>query len=48
MENEILKYLSKYIPITKELEEEIQKIEFIRRYNKWTILVEEGKFSNEC
>jgi len=26
MDNEILKYLSKYIPITKELEEEINKL----------------------
>jgi len=48
MENEILKYLSKYIPITKELEEELSKIEFIRSYAKGTILLEEGKISNEC
>ena len=48
MENEILKYLSKYIPITKELEEEISKIEFIKCYEKGAILLEEGKISNEC
>ena len=48
MENEILKYLSKYIPITKELEEEISKIEFIKCYAKGTILLEQGKLSNEC
>ena len=48
MENEIKKYLSKYIPITKELEEELSKIEFIKCFKKGTILLEEGKISNEC
>jgi CRP-like cAMP-binding protein len=48
MENEILKYLSKYIPITQELEEELSKIEFIKLFPKGTILLEEGKISNEC
>jgi len=48
MEPEILKYLSKYIPITKELEGELRKIEFIKSYPKGTILLEEGKISNEC
>jgi len=48
MENEILKYLSKYIPITKELEEEISKIEFIKCYSKGAVLLEEGEISNEC
>lgn len=48
MENEILKYLSKYIPITTELKEEINKIEFIKCYDKGTIILEEGKVSNEC
>lgn len=48
MENEIKKYLSKYIPITRELEEELSKIEFIKMFTKGTILLEEGKISNEC
>lgn len=48
MENEIKKYLSKYIPITKELEEELSKIEFIKRFDKGTIILEKGKISNEC
>ena len=48
MESDILKYLSKYIPITKELEEEISKIEFIKCFEKGKILLEEGKISNEC
>ena len=46
MEKEIFKYLSKYIPITKELEEELSKIEFIKRFGNGTILLEEGKISN--
>ncbi|MBT4339722.1 MAG: Crp/Fnr family transcriptional regulator [Bacteroidetes bacterium] len=48
MENEILKYLSKYIPITNELEEEISRIEFIKCFDNGTVLLEEGKISNEC
>lgn len=48
MDNDILKYLSKYIPITKELEEEINKIEFIKCLDKGTIILEEGNISNEC
>lgn len=48
MENEIHKYLSKYITITKELEEELSKVEFIKRFEKGTILLEEGWISNEC
>lgn len=48
MENEILKYLSKYIPITKELEEVIIQSDFIKSYRKGTLLLEEGKMSNEC
>ena len=48
MEKEIHEYLSKYIPITEELEEELSKIEFIKRFGNGTILLEEGKISNEC
>ena len=48
MENEIIKYLSKYIPITKELEETIIKSGFIKCFEKGTLLLEEGKKSNEC
>lgn len=48
MENEILKYLSKYIPITKEMEEAIIASGFIRSFKKGTLLLEEGKYSNEC
>ena len=48
MENEILKYLSKYIPVTKELEEAILQSEFIRCFEKGTVLLEAGQPSNEC
>ena len=48
MENYIIEYLSKYIPITKEMEEAIIKSGFIRSYNKGTLLLEKGKTSNEC
>jgi CRP-like cAMP-binding protein len=48
MENEIVKYLSRYMPVTEELEEAIVKSGFIRHFKKGTILLEEGKLSNEC
>ncbi len=48
MDNEILKYLSKYIPITEELEEEIKKAGFVKCFAKGTVLLEEGSISNEC
>ena len=48
MGNEIIKYLSKYIPINKELEEAIIKSGFIKNFEKGTLLLEEGKMSNEC
>lgn len=48
MEKEILTYLSKYIPITEELDEELSKVEFIKTYKKGTVLLKEGNYSNEC
>lgn len=48
MENEIIKYLSKYIPISKDLEEAINKSGFIKCYKKGTVLLKEGNISNEC
>ena len=48
MENEIIKYLSKYIPINKELEEAIIKSGFIKSFGKGTLLLEQGKMSNKC
>jgi CRP-like cAMP-binding protein len=48
MENEIVKYLSKYMTISKEMEKAIIESAFIRSYPKGTILLKEGKISNEC
>ena len=48
MENEIIKYLSKYMVISKEIEEAIVESTFIRSYKRGTVLLEEGKISNEC
>ena len=48
MENEIVKYLSKYMTISKEMEDAIIESDFIRSFKKGTILLEEGKISNEC
>lgn len=48
MENEIIKYISKYIPVTKELEQAIMKSGFIKSYKKGSILLEQGYLSNEC
>lgn len=48
MESEIIKYISEYIPVSKELEEAIVKSKFIKFFNKGTLLIEEGKRSTEC
>jgi len=46
MENEIVKYLSKYMTISKEIEETIIESAMIRSYKKGTVLLEEGKILN--
>lgn len=48
MQNEILGHLSKYIPITPELEQTITESEFVRSFRKGTVLLREGQISNEC
>jgi CRP-like cAMP-binding protein len=48
MENEILKYLSKYISLTEEMTNAIIESSFIKSFKKGTILLKEGDFSNEC
>lgn len=48
MEHKILKYLSKYTPITEELEQAIAENTFIKQFKKGTILLKEGDVSNEC
>lgn len=48
MDNEIIRYLSKYMSVSKDLEDAIYESDFVRNYKKGTILLEEGKISNEC
>ena len=48
MENEIVKYLSKHMTISKEIEEAIIEGVYIRSYKKGTILLAEGQISDEC
>jgi CRP-like cAMP-binding protein len=48
MENEILKHISKYVPITKELEQSVLESKMIKSFPKGAILLKEGDFSNEC
>jgi CRP-like cAMP-binding protein len=48
LENRIVKYLSKFTPITKELEHAINEGAFFKTYKKGTVLLREGQFSNAC
>ncbi|MDO6437808.1 Crp/Fnr family transcriptional regulator [Cyclobacterium sp. 1_MG-2023] len=48
MKNEILKYLSKYTTITRELENAIKENTFIKSFGKGTTLLSEGEISTEC
>ncbi|WP_416866496.1 MAG: Crp/Fnr family transcriptional regulator [Imperialibacter sp.] len=48
MDNEIIKYLSRYMIVSKELEDAINASEFVKSYKKGTILLEEGEIANEC
>lgn len=48
MEKELIKYLSKYMPMTMDLEEAVTQSGFIKYYEKGSLLLEEGKLANEC
>lgn len=48
MKNEIIKYLSKFAVITKELENAVLESTFIKTFKKGTVLLKEGQFSNDC
>ncbi len=48
MGKEVLEYLSKYIPVTDEIERAIKESAFIKHFKKGTILLEEGNIANEC
>lgn len=47
MENEIIKYLSKYVTISKEVEKAIAESAMIKRYAKGTVLLRQGEIANE-
>jgi CRP-like cAMP-binding protein len=48
MQNEIIKYISQYVEVTKELEEALNDSTFARFFPKGTILLSEGEIGNEC
>lgn len=48
MDNEIVKFLSKYITLTEDEIEAIIKLDLIRKYKKGTVLLKEGAISKEC
>ena len=48
MENELVKYLSKYTSLSAEIINVIVEKSDIRSYKKGTILLREGELSNEC
>lgn len=48
MNQELIKSLSKYVDITKELEEAINESAFIKTFRSGTILLKAGELSNEC
>lgn len=47
MNNELLKYLSKYIPLSDELSQIVIESSNIKKYKKGTFLLKEGQISNE-
>jgi CRP-like cAMP-binding protein len=48
MKNEIIRYLSKYIELTEELENALTENLLIKEFPKGTILLKEGDICNEC
>ena len=48
MKNEIITYITEYMPISEELEKLILEHSSIKQIKKGTVLLEEGKVSNEC
>jgi CRP-like cAMP-binding protein len=48
MEDELLKCLEKYVPITPELELALRESAFIKSFPRGSILLREGDYCNEC
>ena len=47
MENEIVRLISKYIPLTEEDKKAVTKCIPIKKYKKGTILLREGQIATE-
>lgn len=47
MKNEVIKYLSKYVSISKKVEKAIIEGALVKNYDKGTVLLKEGAISNE-
>lgn len=48
MENEIIKFISQYIDLSREEAEAIIDLDLIRNYPKGTLLLQEGEVCKEC
>jgi CRP-like cAMP-binding protein len=48
MDNNLAQCLSKYVPITEELEEALSELRLLHEYPKGTVLLKEGEPCNEC
>ena len=48
MENEIIKFISKFITLTEEEADIITELDLIRKFRKGTVLLQAGAMSNEC
>lgn len=48
MQSEIIKYISKYVDVTSEVEKALNECLCIQKFSKGKLLLEEGQISNEC
>jgi CRP-like cAMP-binding protein len=48
MENEIIKFISKFVKLTDEEADVLLGLDLIRKFDKGTVLLEAGAISNEC
>ena len=48
MENEIIKFITTYIPLSEEEVSIIKEQNLIKSYKKGSVLLTEGEFSREC
>lgn len=48
MDTKIIKFISQYIPLTKDEARIIEDSKFIKEFKKGDILLREGEYSNQC